>query len=289
MVGIVGNRLVTYQETVAVTSVGQVKSLTKAFSYDSPVLLSVAGSNAPATGGQTMTFSGLNFGTHSHTAFKGRIGGTACVSTAWDTVSSIVCKLPAGVHSASGETSAGRAAVLTVGAEKGSNTLRKTLTFSQAFTYDAPVLKASFDASNTYRKGNGPATGGTTITLQGENFGAQGYSSHIAVGGTTAQSVAWTSDTELLVRVSPGIGSNRDLTISVVGRVGTLAAQFDFDPPTLTATVGYNGPATGGSLLTFFGINFGVVDFTSVAKVGVKMCAKTEWTSDSSVTRNPVP
>ncbi len=127
-------------------------------SYDPPSLTAVSPANGPTLGGTLITLSGNNFGF----APTATIGGSSCnVTSSNHTV--LVCRLPAG------ETAAGAGAAHTcTGMGAGLQalvTLLGRVSTSQSFSYDAPVLSVvSPTAFDT--------VGGTTLTINGTNFGS---------------------------------------------------------------------------------------------------------------------
>lgn len=276
IVGIVGNRMVSSQQNIVVTALGSSKTFSRAFTFDSPTLTGLGQFNAPAPGGDLVTISGDNFGTHSNSHFKARVGGSACAYTKWDTPTTVVCKLPGGSHASADEASAGRSVVLTVGRHGSTSpSSRKIMTMSASFTYDLPKVTSAFDSANSaIQNGNGPALGGAAmsvsgalLTLHGTNFGTTDYSMRVRVGPTRVMGVNWKSDTEVVVLVPAGFGTNKDISVSAAGSTQTLSAQFDYDFPVVSHAQGKNGATTGGASLTLFGKNFGTQDYSAVAKV----------------------
>ena len=62
------------------------------WSYDTPVVSSVASTNGPSTGGVSLTLSGAGFGVSGYSA-SARAGGTACESSSWVSFIGRIAKL----------------------------------------------------------------------------------------------------------------------------------------------------------------------------------------------------
>jgi hypothetical protein len=102
----------------------------------------------------------------------------------------------------------------------------------------------------------GPQAGGTTVTINGNNFlGA----SSVLIGGVSTPILARISPTQLTVKTpahAPGL-----VDIQVVNGAGTTSAlvqKFTYLPtPTVTALSPATGPAAGGTTVTITGTNLG--------------------------------
>lgn len=64
---------------------------------------------------------------------------------------------------------------------------------------------------------------------------------------------------------------------------GHLAEPFAYTRPQITGLSSQNSPASGAKKILIGGTNFGVYDFTPVAKIGQSDCKQTEWQSDTSL------
>ena len=76
------------------TAVGSVYGcLSRAFTFDNPVLVRtniLVSPNGPATGGNTVSIYGTNFGA-TDTSLTAQVGLTACGTVSWSSVSLIAC------------------------------------------------------------------------------------------------------------------------------------------------------------------------------------------------------
>lgn len=102
-------------------------TLEKGFSCDAPAISYSPSVNEPTTSGASVTLSGTNFGYMNLTPTT-RIGKSLCLTTAWMSVTTVLCDTAAGYS----QTLAG---ALTVASLVG--------TKESYFTYDSPVLTRS--------------------------------------------------------------------------------------------------------------------------------------------------
>ena len=155
-----------------------------------------------------------------------------------------------------------------------------SVTLAQSFSYDYPRTEStspsSMDPSNVQR---------TNITIVGKNFGEADSTPEVSIGFTPCGTTQWTSDTTLLcVTEMQGVGSV-DVTALVGGQStpGSLAAHFDFSAPSVSATHPRDAPGLGLTMVTFYGQNFGVADYTPTGIVGRLDCLISKWVSDTSL------
>ena len=94
----------------------------------------------------------------------------------------------------------------------------------------------------------GPTTGGATITLLGNNFGAAADSRTIRLGVTACATVAHVSHTELTLRgAAAGVGVAHVLNVDVAGLDSAAssaagALRFSYAPPEVSELTRGNGP-----------------------------------------------
>jgi hypothetical protein len=124
-----------YNPTVVLTlQTLVIKTYTRGFTYDAPVITDVKPVSSPPDATQSITVLGKNFGAFGFSAVQVRIGDTAAVASRWLSTSSLHAKIPAGAHIATGKSAP---IVLSVDAAGGPS-LRTTV--SKAFTYAPPAL-----------------------------------------------------------------------------------------------------------------------------------------------------
>jgi hypothetical protein len=73
---------------------------------------------------------------------------------------------------------------------------------------------------------SGPASGGTSVRITGQNF-AQGAT--VNIGGVAATDVVVESPTAINAKTAAAAVGNADVTVTVNGRVGTLPGAFRFE------------------------------------------------------------
>ena len=133
----------------------------------------------------------------------------------------------------------------------------------------------------------------TNITVTGRNFGLMDFTPDVSIGATFCGITTWVSDSSLICyaarnasHIAPlqGVG-DVDVVAHVAGQKTppTSAVKFKFSPPTVTATQPLDSPGTGRVMVTFFGQNFGLHDYTPTGRIGDKDCLITAWVSDSKV------
>jgi hypothetical protein len=231
---------------------------TNPFTYDSPVLTRIVQSNAPTTGGTSITIYGTNFGGDDNSLSESQVGSTACGTISWTSVSAITC-----FTSAHGN---GLKQSVTV-------TLGGVGTFVAQFSYDAPVATWA-------RPKNSPHSAGISVTLFGTNFEMMDYTPTMQVGETGCGTTSWTTNTRVQCVAGAGAGRSLPVILSTSDMVATSDAIFTYDAPVVTFNQNiYNVPSTGGSLVTVSGVNFGYINLTPSTKIGKTVCKTTSWTS----------
>ena len=203
------------------------------FSYNGPTISSVTPSTGPTAGGTTLRINGTSFG--SSGSFT--IGGAACVivpGTYTDT--SVQCTLPAGE---------GTALVQAVISSSPSNT--------QPFVYASPVLSSITPST-------GPTGGGSSIVLNGTNFG---LSSTVTVGGSGC-AVTARSHNSLTCTLPAGAGLNVTTTVTVTGQSASRNT-FSYAAPTISSINPSSALSSGGTTLVINGANLGSSGTVTVA------------------------
>jgi len=228
----------------------------QSFSFDSPTLTYLNLWNHAPTGGVSITIGGFNFGGADYSALA-TVGSTSCSTLSWSTQTALSCMHGSG-------TGRDITSILTMNNYVG--------TGFRTFTYDAPAI-------TIVRRNNSPATAGTSLTLNGVNFGYLDFSSSAQIGATVCQCTQWVSDTAVSCLVPQGAGSFIQVSLTLSGVPGTQASVYSYDAPLVTRLDRLNSPASGGAQLTLYGFNFGFEDFTPTALLGRTTCATTSWTS----------
>jgi IPT/TIG domain len=201
------------------------------FTYDpAPAVTSVVANTGTTDGGDLVTVNGSGFTGATAVRFDGVAGTPVLVLP-----TSILVTTPA--HAAG---------VVDVTVESPNGT--SAIVPGDQFTYVAPAPTLT-----GLSPGNGPAGGGTTLTLTGTGFTGATAVNFDAVPGTD---VAVASDTSLTV-TSPAHAAGAS-TVTVVGPGGTSAGQpFTFNAaPAISLVLPANGPAAGGTSVTLTGTGF---------------------------------
>jgi hypothetical protein len=250
--------------TVTVTLSGQNGSLTNGFSYVvPPSVTSVSPNGGSIGGGTTVTITGTNFAAGATVTFgAGRQGGDGDASATNVVVVSptqITCMTPAG--------NAGAVNVaVTVNGETG--------TLTNGFTYiTVPTVSG-------VSPGNGPAAGGTAVTITGTNFSS---GAAVTFGSTAATNVVVVSSTTITATTPIGSAGAVTVMVTVSGQSGSLTNAFTYVVPPTVSTVSPSGGSTaGGTAVTITGTNFAsgaTVTFGSAAATNVAVVSSTSITA----------
>jgi hypothetical protein len=129
------------------------------------------------------------------------------------------------------------------------------------YGYDAPTI-TDISASSK------PTSGGTVITIVGENFGDGPLDRRVRLHGASADAgcasvVPAAPHTTLTCTLPPGEGKNLEVDVLVDGQTSAPAA-FSYDPPLITDVSPSRAPAASGFPITIYGENFGVAATVTV-------------------------
>ena len=127
---------------------------------------------------------------------------------------------------------------------------------------------------------NGPATGGTAVTITGTNFAG---GAAVTFGGTTATSVTVVSSTTITATTPAGTAGAATVTVTNPGgQSGSLAGGFIYGSPTVSSVSPNNGSTAGGTSVTITGTNFAsgaTVTFGGTAATSVTVVSSTTITA----------
>jgi hypothetical protein len=173
------------QVVTAGQAVGSVLSI---FTYSAGTVTHVSYFNAPTLGGTAVTVTGF----HGVSATqKARVGATACLTTQWQSASTVVCKLPMGIGGSAMD------AIVTAG--------RQVYTLRGAITYDKYYASAfCFTQPDD-----------NFIFIEGRNFGAYDATYNRKVGNFGCASSEWVSDTAAKCALFPDFKASQ-VTIAAV-------------------------------------------------------------------------
>jgi hypothetical protein len=102
---------------------------------------------------------------------------------------------------------------------------------------------------------NGPTAGGTTITINGTGFGS--VAGEVRFSGNLADVRTWLS-TRITCTLPPGNSGETSVTVKAGGVDSDNIGLFFYAAPQITSLDPSSGPASGGTLLTIHGSNFGL-------------------------------
>ena len=242
--------------TVAVTAAGQTGSLDSGFTYIlPPTVTSVSPNNGPTSGGTAVTISGSNFVAGATVTF----GGASATNVVVVSGTQITAKTPAG--------NAGAVTVAVTAAGQ-------TGSLASGFTYILPPTVSGASPNN------GPASGGTSVTISGSNFVA---GATVTFGGASATNVVVVSGTQITAKTPAGNAGAVTVAVTAAGQTGSLANGFTYIlPPTVSGASPNNGPTTGGTAVTITGTNFAAgatVNFGGTSATNVVVVSGTQITA----------
>lgn len=217
---------------IRVTAGEQESDGNSTFTYDPPSLSYISPVHGSTEGGYNMTLVGSNFGIQGNVF----VGGSICDFLSYSH-EEIICAVPPGAGS--------QVEVLVESGGASSNALN--------FSYDPPYV-SSLDP------GYGPTSGGSEITVHGENF--HNADLYVQFGEFNCTEPNATSST-LIVCTSPeGIGTNLSVIVSVKGQATESDKPlFSFSAPIVTRVSPDPVDAYGGDELVITGSNFGKDEF----------------------------
>ena len=217
--------------TVTVTNPGGLSgSLTNGFTYGSPTVSSVSPNTGSTVGGTPVTIAGTNFTSGATVTF----GTAAATNVVVASGTRITATTPAGSAGAVTVT------VTNSGGQSGSLTNGFTYSTSPSVTGISP--------------NNGPAAGGTAVTITGTSF-ATGAT--VTFGVTAATNVVVVSATQITATTPAGPAGAVTVKVTNPGGLsGSLTNGFTYGSPTVSSVSPNNGPTAGGTPVTITGTNF---------------------------------
>ena len=235
-------------------SVGGLSSNIVFFSYDAPSISSINPTSGPTAGGTLLTIHGLSFGPSPGVA---RLSETNMTITAWSHTM-VVATTPAGV-----------------GLDRPVQVLTASGTSNSAFfDYNEPSISGINPTS-------GPTSGGTTLTIIGQNYGE---SPGIATLDGVSMTITSWSHTTVRAVTPPGVGLG--MPVRIVTTSGTSnSAAFSYSAPQILSINPTSGPTAGGIPLTINGQNFGPAPGS--ASLGGTSMEILDWSHTQIVAETP--
>jgi len=220
------------------------------YHYAPPSITSVTPPTGPTAGGIVITFVGTSFGFNPSIT----IGGKDCPITGAHNHTFIQCILPQG-------QSMFNAIIITVAGQVSS---------SVNFAYDPPVIQS-------ISPGSGPTEGGTTLVIDGYNFGfVEGGLTNtgippVTIGGASCAVSAY-SNTQITCTLPPGQGSDQPTYVNTDFQQNVVPFPFDYNPPSIDTVTPSSAETSGGITLDITGGSFG---FSSTVTVDGRLCPPT--------------
>ena len=250
---------------VTVTTVGGTSALSSADQYTYiplPSVTKVEPGEGPLVGGTKVTITGTNFAGAKEVKF----GSVAAKGFTVVSATSITVESPA-------EVSAGivNVVVTTVGG-------KSAVSSADDFTYvAAPTVTKVAPVE-------GPAAGGTKVTITGTHFAG---AKEVKFGSVSATNVVVVAGGSITATAPAGTAGPVDVTVTTVGGTSALSSadQYTYIPlPSVTKVEPGEGPLVGGTKVTITGTNFAgakEVKFGSVAAKGFTVVSATSITVES--------
>ena len=243
-----------------------VASTEAAFDYDLPLLQSLEPTSAPVDGGVLLTITGSNF-------------GRASAPRTW-TVDGLLAEETAVLgHD--------RATILMPPvASPGIKPVRVEVTgfvsneISLEVVGDPPVVTQISPAS-------GPTQGGTTIPIEGENFGAAPGT--VTVCSTPSEVTSWADTRVVCVTPACFSGLQPIELITAAGSGLESPVSFGYEPPVIETVEPAEIPARGGITITVTGRNFGVASAPRVVTFDDVPAEELEWRGHDEIVVSSPP
>ena len=195
-----------------------------------PTVSSISPSSGTLSGGTAVTITGTGFAGANSVQF----GGIPASSFTVNSATQITATAPA--HPGAGTVN------ITVRTAGGTSAINA----ADQFTYIAVPAISSVSPPN------GPAAGGTSVTITGSGFDG---ATAVRFGGTNASSYTVNSPTQITATAPTGTGTV-DITVITAGGTST-AGQFTYIAvPAISSVSPSNGPAAGGTSVTITGSGF---------------------------------
>lgn len=218
---------------------------------------SIGPTSGPTKGGTIVSITGTGFSHSASVAF----GGVAATGVQYISSTELQAVTPAHASGA-------------VSLAVSENPHNQTATLTDGFTYtDSATLSLSGDTP-----AQGPATGGTVVTLTGTGFQA---GASVAFGSVQSTTVTVTSSTQVSALTPAESSGTVAITVNDPnGTSASLPSAFTFTSgPSISSVSPNSGPVTGGTTVTIFGNGFqsgASVQFGGVAATSVTLVSSTE-------------
>ena len=232
------------------------------FSFSDSLLTSSSSQvNIPGTGNSILVLSGANIGLSSVSV---RLSQSSCLSSSWVSFSSVFCKVNGGFAPVFFRT------LLSIG----------TIISGQ----DSFTLSFDFPRATALSPYNGPRSGLALLLVFGDGFGVSDGSPQTSTRlRATPSFSSWNSDSSISSFLSAFDNVAIAISVSLGSRVSILSNHFTYNRPEISSLSPVCRATSGGQSLSIFGRNFGQVDPTLYARVGLLPCSAVLWSSDTFI------
>eukprot|EP00960_Hanusia_phi_P078066 768777-Hanusia_phi.AAC.7 len=256
---------------IALTSMGQVGTLTNAYGYEDGKLRAINCSNLPTDAHQVILAQGVSLGLGSSYSVGSRLGRSSASATVWLSDSAILLKAVQGVGKY-------LAASITSGIRVGTSV--------NQFSFDE-VRHQSYSWN-------------ANLTVSGKNFGYFDSSIMTTFGYTASEGTSWRSDSSIFCVIPYGIPDSSDVVATVLNQLSTQSQSFSYQFPELkrinvrpscnavqnvsnVSKCSEYAVAVGGGILSMHGASLGRSSFSVTTRSGGTACQASFWTSDTAV------
>ncbi len=220
-----------------------------------PVITGVSPNQGPAAGGTAITLTGTN------------LTGAGAVSVGGVATSSVTVVNDSTVTAVTSADTVGVKPIL-ITTPNGMGYL------SNGFTYVAEPSIASVNPSQ------GPATGGSTITITGTDFYNGSTNATVTVGGVAATSVTVVNSTTITAVTPSGTAGAKTVSVTTPSGTANLTGGFtNLEAPTISSVTPNQGSTNGGTTITIVGASL-----TGTSAVSIDGAAATSVTVVNATT-----
>ena len=125
------------------------------------------------------------------------------------------------------------------------------------------------------------------FTVFGVNFGHTKYTPAERMGESQTEYTRWVSESTVKAMSTAGLFSSHSMVVTSGTRSGSISDIHSYNIPDVSVNHHGNQPATGSTMVTVFGRNYGHAAFTLMQKFQYSSAQRTEWYSDSSISAMP--
>ncbi len=247
---------------ITVTNADGTSAVTSSSKYTyvpAPAVTSIAPTAGPTAGGTPVIITGTNLTAATRVNF----GAAAATAFTVNSATQITATAPAGAAGTVDVT------VTTAGGTSATSA-------ADQYTYVAVPTVTSISPNS------GPGTGGTAVTITGTNLTG---TTAVNFGAAAATGFTVNSATQITATAPAGATGTVDVTVTSAGGTSAISAadRYSYAPaPTVTSITPNAGPATGGTMVTLIGTNFGgasAVTFGGTAATAFTVLSATTLTA----------